>query len=103
MAVLVLAQHDGKSLEKPTLHAVAAAQKLGEVHLLVAGSGTGAIAEAATKAPGVPRVLHAVDPAFAQPAAQTVAELLLALAGPYAAVLAASTAFARNVLPRVAA
>jgi len=103
MAVLVLAQHDGKSLEKPALHAVTAAQKLGEVHLLVAGSGTGAIADAAAKVQGVSRVLHADVPAFAQPTAETVAELLLGLAGPYDAVLAASTTFARNVLPRVAA
>ena len=69
----------------------------------MAGSGTGAVAEAAAKVQGVSRVLHADDPAFAQPTAETVAELLLGLAGPYDAVLAASTTFARNVLPRVAA
>jgi electron transfer flavoprotein alpha subunit len=103
MPVLVLAQHDGKQLEKSTLHAVTAAQKLGEVHLLVAGSGTGPVAEAAAKVQGVARVLHADDPAFTQPTAETVADLLVSLAGPYDAILAASTTFGRNVLPRVAA
>ena len=38
MAVLVLAEHDNASLRKATLHAVAAAQKIGgELHILVAG------------------------------------------------------------------
>jgi len=40
MAVLVVAEHDNKTVRKATLNALAAAQKLGgEVHLLVAGQG----------------------------------------------------------------
>ena len=40
MTVLVLVEHDGKQVNPATLHAVCAAQKLGEVHALVAGSGS---------------------------------------------------------------
>ena len=42
MAVLVVAEHDNKTIKKATLNAVAAAQKLGgDIHVLVAGHGRG--------------------------------------------------------------
>ncbi len=103
MSALLLAQHDGKTLDKSTLHAVTAAQSLGEVHLLVAGSNAGAVASAAAKVQGVTKVLHADAPALAEPTAETLAELLLALAPAYDHLVAASTTFGRNVMPRVAA
>ena len=37
MSVLVLVEHDGKSIKDATLATVTAASKLGEVHALVAG------------------------------------------------------------------
>ena len=43
MKTLVLVEHDGSSIKDATLAAVTAAAKLGEVHLLVAGSGIGAV------------------------------------------------------------
>ncbi|MDK4537698.1 electron transfer flavoprotein subunit alpha/FixB family protein, partial [Kingella kingae] len=39
MTVLILAEHNGAELNAATLHAIAAAEKLGDVHVLVAGSG----------------------------------------------------------------
>jgi electron transfer flavoprotein alpha subunit len=103
MPALILAQHDGKTLDKGTLHAVTAARPLGDIHLLVAGSGAGVVASAATQVQGVTKVLHADAPALALPTAETLAELLLALAPAYDHLLAASTTFGRNVMPRVAA
>ncbi|MBM4225632.1 MAG: electron transfer flavoprotein subunit alpha/FixB family protein, partial [Gammaproteobacteria bacterium] len=42
MTNLVLAEHDGKSVRKSTLNAVAAAQKIGgDIHVLVAGHNCG--------------------------------------------------------------
>jgi electron transfer flavoprotein alpha subunit len=103
MPALILAQHDGKTLDKGTLHAVTAARPLGDIHLLVAGSEAGVVASAATQVQGVTKVLHADAPALALPTAETLAELLLALAPAYDHLLAASTTFGRNVMPRVAA
>jgi electron transfer flavoprotein alpha subunit len=103
-ATLVLAQHDGTQVEKPTLHAVTAAQQLGgEVHLLVAGSGIGAVAEAAARIKGVAKVLHADAEALAQPTAEVLADLVVGLAPAYDCLAAASSTFGRNVMPRVAA
>jgi electron transfer flavoprotein alpha subunit len=102
--VLLLAQHDGAAaLEKATLHAVTAAGGLGEVHLLVAGSGVQAVAEAAARVQGVAKVLRADAEALAEPTAESLAELLVALAPGYDYLAAASTTFSRNVMPRVAA
>ena len=49
MNVLVIAEHDGQTLNPATLYAVTAAAKLGEVHLLVAGSGVENIAAQAAR------------------------------------------------------
>ena len=60
MAILVLAEHDNKELAKATLNTVGAAKQIGDViHVLVAGSGCGDVAEAAAKVDGVAKVLKA--------------------------------------------
>jgi electron transfer flavoprotein alpha subunit len=101
MAVLVLADHDGAAVTQPTRSAVAAAQLLGEVHLLVLGDT--AAAQAAAKLPGVARVLHSDAALYAEGLAEPVAALLVALAPAYSHLLAPSSAAGKNVMPRVAA
>ncbi len=63
MAILVVAEHDNKSIKKATLSTVAAAQKIGgDIHVLVAGHNAGDAAAAAAKIAGVAKVLHADAP-----------------------------------------
>jgi electron transfer flavoprotein alpha subunit len=104
MVALVIAEHDNASLKGATLNTVtAAAQCGGEVHILVAGSGCGAVAEQAAKVAGVSKVLVADAPHFADGLAENVAEQILAIAGSYSHILAPATAYGKNILPRVAA
>jgi electron transfer flavoprotein alpha subunit len=104
MAVLVLAQHDNQTLDPATLHGVTAATQLpGPCHLLVAGKDCGGVAEAAAAIPGIEKVLRVEHDAYANPVAEDLAPLLVAMAGAYDHVVAASTTFSRNVMPRVAA
>ena len=104
MVALVIAEHDNASLKAVTLNTVtAAAQCGGDVHILVAGSGCGAVAEAAAKVAGVSKVLVADAPQFADGLAENVAEQILAVAPAYSHILAPASAFGKNVLPRVAA
>jgi electron transfer flavoprotein alpha subunit len=104
MVALVIAEHDNASLKGVTLNTVtAAAQCGGEVHVLIAGSGCGAVAEAAAKIAGVSKVLVADAPHFADGLAENVAEQILAVAGPYSHILAPASAYGKNILPRVAA
>ena len=104
MSVLVLAEHDGSALKPATLNAVTAAGEIGgDLHILVAGQGCAAVADAAAKVPGVAKVLLADDAAYAHPLAENLAPLLVRLAPGYSHVLAPATTNGKNVMPRVAA
>ncbi|BBK34262.1 electron transfer flavoprotein alpha subunit apoprotein [Stella humosa] len=104
MSVLVLAEHDGSALKPATLNAVTAAVEIGgDLHILVAGQGCAAVAEAAAKVPGVAKVLVADDAAYAHPLAENLTPLLVGLAPGYSHLLAPATTNGKNVLPRVAA
>lgn len=103
MTVLVLAEHDNAELNDATRSTVTAAAALGDVHILVAGSGAGAVAEAAAKIAGVTKVLHADSANLEHPTAEAVAPLLIGLADGYDALIAPATTAGKNVMPRVAA
>jgi electron transfer flavoprotein alpha subunit len=103
MAVLVYAEHDNASLKDATLAVVTAAAQLGEVHILVAGSGCDAAAQAAAKISGVAKVLVADDAAYAHQLAENVAPLVVELMAGHDAFLAPATAHGKNIAPRVAA
>ena len=104
MSALVLAQHDNAALDEATLHAVTAATALGtEVDLLVAGQDCGAVAEAAARVAGVRQVLRVEAAVYAQPVAEDLAALLVAVAPDYDYLLAPATTTGKNVMPRVAA
>ena len=103
MAVLVYAEHDNAALKAATLNAVTAAKQLGDVTVLVAGSGCGAVAEAAAKVDGVSKVLVADDAAYANEIAENVAPLMAGLADGFDYIVAAATTSGKNVMPRVAA
>jgi electron transfer flavoprotein alpha subunit len=103
MSVLVYAEHDNASLKDATLAVVTAAGKLGDVHVLVAGSGCSAAANAAAKIAGVAKVLVADNAAYGAQLAENVAPLVAGLMAGYDALLAPATAHGKNIAPRVAA
>ena len=104
MATLLLAEHDNKSLKDATNKALTAAKQMGgDVHVLVAGSGAKAVADAAAKLDGVTKVLLADAPAYEHALAEPLAAMIVSLAGNYDAIVAPATTTAKNVMPRVAA
>jgi electron transfer flavoprotein alpha subunit len=103
MASLVLLEHDESGIKQPSRSAVAAAAELGEAHGLVVGQGTQAAAEAASRLPGLSKVLVANAPEYEHILAEPLAALLVALAPSYSHLFAAATAVGKNVMPRVAA
>ncbi|ASM78203.1 Electron transfer flavoprotein alpha-subunit [Vitreoscilla filiformis] len=103
MAVLVIAEHDNAHLKGATLNTVTAAAQLGEVHVLVAGSGAAAVAAAAAQVAGVAKVLHADGASLAEGLAENLAAQVLAVAGGYSHLLFPATASGKNTAPRVAA
>jgi len=103
MSVLVLVEHDGKSVKDATLAAVTAGAKLGEVHALVAGSNVAAVGEAAAKIAGVARVLVADAASLDHELAENVAPVAATLMDGHDAFVAPATTFGKNIAPRVAA
>jgi len=104
MSVLVVAEHDNENLVAATLNTVTAACQLGDdVHVLVAGENCAGVAEAAAKVVGVTKVLCADDARYAHGVAETLAALIVSLAGDYSHVLAPADKFGKNFLPRAAA
>ncbi|WP_430250929.1 electron transfer flavoprotein subunit alpha/FixB family protein [Neorhizobium sp. DAR64860/K0K1] len=104
MAILLLAEHDNASLNDQTAKALTAASQIGgDVHVLVAGSGAQAAADAAAKLSGVSKVLLADDASLANSLAEPLAALIVSLAGSYDVIMSSATASAKNVMPRVAA
>ena len=103
MKTLVLVEHDNQHVRDATLATVTAAAKLGEVHLLVAGSGCREVAEEAAKIAGVGKVHLADSTAYEHMLPENVAPLVTDLMGHHDAFLAPATTTGKNVAPRVAA
>jgi len=104
MSVLVYAEHDNASLKTETHKLVNAAQKMGgDIHVLVAGEGCQAVAEAAAQIDGVAKVIVADNAAYKHQLAENTADLVVELASDYSHVVAAATTTGKNFMPRVAA
>ena len=103
MKTLVWVEHDGTVVKDATLSAVTAAAKLGEVHLLVVGSGVDGVATAAAGIAGVAKV-HVADSAdFAHNLPENIAPLVADLMGHHDAFVVPATTNGKNIAPRVAA
>ena len=108
MAVLVLAEHDHRSISPATLNTCSAAKALaaltgGGVAVLVAGENCDGAAKDAAGIEGVTKVFHADDGAFAHLLAENLTELVLSVADGYSHILFPATTFGKNLAPRVAA
>lgn len=104
MRTLIIAEHDGQHLNEQIVRAVTAAQQWQQpVDILVAAAQPDTLAAQAAAIQGVSSVLVASDAALQHPTAEHLAEIIVPLAANYTVVLAAHSAFSKNVLPRVAA
>lgn len=104
MSVLVLAEHDHKSIKPVTLNVVTAARKIdSDVHLLVAGTDCAGAAEAAANIHGITKVLKCDAPELSHRLAENIAPIIVNLAEGYTHVMAPASTFGKNVMPRAAA
>ena len=104
MAVLLLAEHDNKTLAPATAKVLDAAAKFGgEVDILIAGENAQGVAEEAAKLAGVRKVLLAEAPQLKERLAEETANLIVPLMQNYDVLLAPATTMGKNVAPRVAA
>ena len=107
--VLLVAEHAGGRLNPATARALTAATQLGPVSLVVfaadPGDSSHGVAAAAATLQGVAEVLTVAGAQFGHALAATLAPEIAALAkaGGYTHVLAPSTTFGKDLLPRAAA
>ena len=104
MTALVIAEHDNAGIKPATLNTVTAALACGgDVHILVAGQGADAAAQAAAQIAGVAKVIQADGDSLKDGLAENIASQVMAIAGNYSHILFPATAGGKNVAPRVAA
>lgn len=104
MSVLVIAEHDHKNLKPATLHVVTAARAIDpSVIVCIVGDQIQKIGEEAQKIEGVEKILLLSHPALKNFLAEPVTEALKNIAATYSHILAPSTTFAKNFMPRLAA
>ncbi len=104
MSILVIAEHDNSSLKGATLNTVAAANALsGEVAMIVAGSGIDSLVTEAQSLDGVSKILKCDSEVYANAIAEDLTSLIIANCDGYSHILAPSTTFGKNLMPRIAA
>ena len=102
--ILIIAEHDGSSLNPSTAKCVTCAQAIGgDIDIVVLGDGTDAIAAQAAALDSVSRVVAVDAPHLAAPLAVNYASEAVALADDYTHVLGPSSTFGRDLMPRIAA
>jgi len=103
--VLIVAEHLNGKLNSATARCVTCARdmKAASIDVLVLADAPDAIAAEAAKIDGVSKVLTAANAVNAHALAATYAPQIVAAAKGYTHVLAPSTTFGKDVLPRVAA
>lgn len=104
MIILVIAEHDGKTISPATRATIGAAKKIGgEIHVALMGHNIADVTKQAATLEGVSQVLVEDDALYAHPLAEVLAPFIRELASAYTHVLAPATTQGKDVMPRVAA
>ncbi|HUO80881.1 MAG TPA: electron transfer flavoprotein subunit alpha/FixB family protein [Steroidobacteraceae bacterium] len=103
--ILVVAEHDGKKLNQATARCVTCARQVPDAEITVAvlALDPAAVAAQAAALAGVARVVTVAAPHNEHPLAAVLAPQVVELAAGYSHVFGASTAFGKDLMPRVAA
>lgn len=103
--VLIVGEHDGKTLNPSTAKCVTCAQSIpdAELSIVVLGADTAGVAAQAAALSGVKSVLRVDRPENLHPLAAIFAPQLAALAADYTHIFGPSTSFGKDLMPRLAA
>jgi electron transfer flavoprotein alpha subunit len=104
MSVLVIAEHNNKTLRTSVLNTLTAARQLSDsISVLVAGFDCESVVEELKFVEGVDKILISNHRVYQHNLAETLTPLILNCLGESQYILAAATTFGKNILPRVAA
>lgn len=103
MTVLVLAEHDNHQVKPCTLATLGAASYLkAPIHILVIAKDAHPVVESLKRYEFVEKIWHATYSSDEHAIAEEIVEIMLPLVNEYSHVLAPSTTYGKNILPRVA-
>lgn len=104
MATLIIVEHNNQVMHPVTRHVITAAKLLSErCVLLVVGFNCRPVAEEAARIAGIEAVLMADSACYEHQLPENSASLIYELAANFDVILASSSTFGKNLLPRVAA
>ncbi len=103
--ILIIAEHDGKTLNPSTAKTVACAADISDstIDVVIFAASAAEIAAQAAQLDSVNRVLMVESPANTNALAAVIAPQVVELAANYSHVFGASTTFGKDLMPRVAA
>ncbi len=103
--ILIVGEHDGKTLNPATAKCVACAAGIAEseIAIVVLGADTAAVATQAATIAGVKSVLRVDRPENEHPLAALFAPQIVELAADYTHLFGPSTSFGKDLMPRIAA
>ena len=104
MSVLVLIENDNQNIKASSLNTITAAKKIDKsVHAIVLGENCLKVADQVSKCEGIEEVFIADNSIFKNHVAENISPVILELSDKYSHILAPSSTFGKNVMPRVAA
>ena len=103
--ILIIAEHDGNSLNSSTAKCVSCAAGIdgADIDVAVLAADSANVAAEAAKINGVRKVIAVDNPASEHLLAAAIAPQIVAMAADYSHVFGPSTTFGKDLLPRVAA
>jgi electron transfer flavoprotein alpha subunit len=104
MSTLVLVEHNNQTMHPATRNVLAAALELdSKPTLLVVGHQCSAVAEQVAALAGVHEVWCVDKPCYEHQLAEQITDLVVSFANSFNAILASSSTYGKNILPRIAA
>jgi len=102
--ILIIAEHDGSSLNQATAKCVSCAAAIGgDIEIAVMGNGIESVSAEAAAIEGVSRVVAINAEHLASPLAANWAAEVVSIADDYSHILGPSTTLGRDLMPRIAA
>ena len=104
MSVLLIAEHNNKELRPFTYNAVSAASKIDEdLHILILGNKSEAVAKSASEIPNVKKVIHVDNEIYENFIAENYTSAIIKHADAYSHIVCSANTFGKNLMPRIAA
>ena len=104
MSVLVLIEHDNQNVKGSSLNTITAAKKIDKsVHAIVLGENCSKVADQISKCEGIEEVFIVDNNIYKNHIAENIAPIIVELASKYSHILAPSSTFGKNIMPRIAA